>query len=135
MDPPHTNSLFKDDKRRVHSYQMAPEVSPGPTMTRILWLWWKSFYKVTRYLRVIVRNWLSFMISTGPYIFVFQFKNKKRNLGMNSLALFSMYLLGSQFKMLWRLPGWHLCGSTVRVWHRSASAPLPGGPGLPSEDG
>lgn len=54
---------------------------------------------------------------------------------MNNLALFSMYLLGSQFTLFWRLTGWHLCDSVVQARHGSASVPRPGGPCLPSEKG
>lgn len=41
----------------------------------------KRFYRVTRYLRVILKNWLSFMISIRSYIFVFTIKKKKEAQG------------------------------------------------------
>lgn len=110
---------------------MTPGVSPGSTMTIGCGCGMKRLHKLSRYFWVIFKNWLSFMISIVLYIFVFTIK-KQWNLEMNNLAPFSMHLLCSQ--ILWLLDCWHLHGSTVQVWYRAASAPLPGGPCLPSKN-
>lgn len=89
----------------------------------------KWLYKVTRYFGVTFKNWLSFVISTVSYIFVFTIK-KKWNLEMTNWAPFSMYLLSPQFRFLCLHGGWHPTDYTssliqVSLWYRDLFLVVP----------